>query len=151
MMARNPADFWKLAVFALAYALLSISAAAAPRSIDDCETIKQADAYNNCLATFGPAAHTGRTTATPTAPPLPDEATAPAETQSRGARSRSRPSDRESGQRSHRASRRIPPWLAARQAEGRRRAAGAHRISRGVTVLSHKNGRVRTIIDIRHR
>lgn len=27
---------------------------AAPRSIDDCEKIKEADAYNLCLAAFGP-------------------------------------------------------------------------------------------------
>ncbi|MGD9545852.1 MAG: hypothetical protein AB7F41_17050 [Methylocystis sp.] len=29
-------------------------ATAAPRSIDDCEAIKDADAYNRCLASFGP-------------------------------------------------------------------------------------------------
>jgi hypothetical protein len=29
-------------------------ALAAPRSIDDCEAIKEADAYNRCLASFGP-------------------------------------------------------------------------------------------------
>ncbi len=34
--------------------------AAAPRSIGDCEAIKQADDYNRCLASFGPVAHTGR-------------------------------------------------------------------------------------------
>lgn len=30
------------------------SAEAAPRSIDDCEKIKEAEAYNLCLASFGP-------------------------------------------------------------------------------------------------
>lgn len=39
------------AVFAL---LLAGPAAAAPRSIADCETIQEADAYNRCLASFGP-------------------------------------------------------------------------------------------------
>jgi hypothetical protein len=31
--------------------------AAAPRTIDDCEKITAADAYNKCLASFGPVAH----------------------------------------------------------------------------------------------
>lgn len=31
------------------------TAAAAPRSIADCETVRAADAYNLCLASFGPA------------------------------------------------------------------------------------------------
>ncbi len=31
-------------------------AAAAPGSINDCEKIQEADAYNQCLASFGPAA-----------------------------------------------------------------------------------------------
>ena len=30
------------------------TAEAAPRSIDDCEKIKEAEAYNLCLASFGP-------------------------------------------------------------------------------------------------
>jgi hypothetical protein len=30
---------------------------AAPRTIDDCEKIQAADAYNQCLAIFGPIAH----------------------------------------------------------------------------------------------
>jgi len=34
--------------------LLAAPAGAAPRSIDDCEAIKEADAYNRCLASFGP-------------------------------------------------------------------------------------------------
>ncbi len=33
---------------------LAAPALAAPRSIDDCEAIKEADAYNRCLASFGP-------------------------------------------------------------------------------------------------
>lgn len=42
--------------FALAAALLVVeAAAAAPRSIADCEGIEAADAYNRCLASFGPA------------------------------------------------------------------------------------------------
>jgi hypothetical protein len=31
---------------------------AAPRTINDCEKIEAADAYNRCLAAFGPVAHT---------------------------------------------------------------------------------------------
>ncbi|CCJ08349.1 Hypothetical protein BN69_2898 [Methylocystis sp. SC2] len=34
--------------------LFAAPALAAPRSIDDCEAIKDADAYNRCLASFGP-------------------------------------------------------------------------------------------------
>jgi hypothetical protein len=40
-----------LAVFA------AVPAAAEPRSIEDCEKIQAADAYNQCLASFGPVAH----------------------------------------------------------------------------------------------
>jgi hypothetical protein len=35
----------------------SVPAAAAPSSINDCEKIQEADAYNQCLASFGPVAH----------------------------------------------------------------------------------------------
>lgn len=35
-------------------AVLATPALAAPRSIDDCEAIKEADSYNRCLAAFGP-------------------------------------------------------------------------------------------------
>ncbi len=35
-------------------AVLATPALAAPRSIDDCEAIKEADSYNRCLASFGP-------------------------------------------------------------------------------------------------
>lgn len=35
----------------------SFPAVAEPRSIEDCEKIQAADAYNQCLASFGPVAH----------------------------------------------------------------------------------------------
>lgn len=35
-------------------AVLAAAALAAPRSIADCEKIQEADAYNRCLASFGP-------------------------------------------------------------------------------------------------
>lgn len=41
----------------LAFALAA-PAGAAPNSINDCEKIEAADAYNQCLAMFGPVAHT---------------------------------------------------------------------------------------------
>jgi hypothetical protein len=37
--------------------LFAAPLAAAPRSIADCEKIQSADAYNQCLASFGPVAH----------------------------------------------------------------------------------------------
>ncbi len=42
---------------------LALPAAAAPSSINDCEKIQAADAYNQCLATFGPVprGHLGST------------------------------------------------------------------------------------------
>ena len=39
---------------ALVACLMAVPALAAPRNIDDCEAIKEADAYNRCLASFGP-------------------------------------------------------------------------------------------------
>ncbi|MGH6795146.1 MAG: hypothetical protein ACREDH_08100 [Methylocella sp.] len=42
--------------FAAALIAASAHANAAPRSIDDCEQIQAADAYNRCLALFGPIA-----------------------------------------------------------------------------------------------
>ncbi|AZG75667.1 hypothetical protein EHO51_02315 [Methylocystis rosea] len=42
------------AVFFAASLLFAAPALAASRSIDDCEAIKEADAYNRCLASFGP-------------------------------------------------------------------------------------------------
>jgi hypothetical protein len=49
--ARN--DVLVLAV-TLFFAVLAVPALAAPRSIADCEKIQEADAYNRCLAAFGP-------------------------------------------------------------------------------------------------
>ncbi|MGH6837775.1 MAG: hypothetical protein ACREDT_03055 [Methylocella sp.] len=44
------------AVFAAALVAAPAQSKAAPRSIDDCERIQAADAYNQCLAIFGPVA-----------------------------------------------------------------------------------------------
>ncbi len=45
-------------IFSLMVAILVASPALAePRSIEDCEKIQAADAYNQCLASFGPVAH----------------------------------------------------------------------------------------------
>ena len=41
-------------LLAAGLALVPLFALAAPRSIKECEQIKQADAYNECLASFGP-------------------------------------------------------------------------------------------------
>jgi hypothetical protein len=49
--ARN--DVLVLAV-TLFFAVLAVPGLAAPRSIADCEKIQDADAYNRCLASFGP-------------------------------------------------------------------------------------------------
>ncbi|WP_146188352.1 hypothetical protein [Methylosinus sporium] len=43
-------------VFIACFAGFCLAAAAAPRNIGDCEQIQAADAYNRCLASFGPAA-----------------------------------------------------------------------------------------------
>lgn len=44
-------------LLALAATLAAVgTVSAAPRSIADCESIQAADAYNRCLASFGPAA-----------------------------------------------------------------------------------------------
>jgi len=40
-----------------AVSLGAAQAAEAPRTINDCEKIQAADAYNQCLASFGPVAH----------------------------------------------------------------------------------------------
>ncbi|MGQ0445915.1 MAG: hypothetical protein ACT4O2_12525 [Beijerinckiaceae bacterium] len=51
-------------VFVAALAAVPAQSKAAPRSIDDCEKIQAADAYNQCLAIFGPVARGhGRTLA----------------------------------------------------------------------------------------
>jgi hypothetical protein len=44
------------ALFAAALIAVPAQSKAAPRSIDDCERIQAADAYNQCLAIFGPVA-----------------------------------------------------------------------------------------------
>lgn len=44
------------ALFTTALFAVSVSTSAAPQTIDDCEKIQAADAYNQCLAIFGPAA-----------------------------------------------------------------------------------------------
>lgn len=44
------------AVFVAALVAASAQSKAAPRSINDCEKIQAADAYNQCLALFGPVA-----------------------------------------------------------------------------------------------
>lgn len=43
-------------VFVAALAAIPAHSQAAPRGIDDCEKIQAADAYNQCLAIFGPVA-----------------------------------------------------------------------------------------------
>jgi len=43
-------------VFIAALVVVPAQSKAAPRSIDDCEKIQAADAYNQCLALFGPLA-----------------------------------------------------------------------------------------------
>jgi hypothetical protein len=45
-----------LAFFAAALIVVSGQSKAAPRNIDECEKIQAADAYNLCLASFGPVA-----------------------------------------------------------------------------------------------
>jgi hypothetical protein len=44
----------RLPLLLLIAPLLAEPAGAAPRSIDDCEAIKDPNAYNLCLASFGP-------------------------------------------------------------------------------------------------
>jgi len=51
----------RLAIAAAALMLSLGVAHAAPRSIADCESISAPDAYNNCLASFGPTARGGGT------------------------------------------------------------------------------------------
>ena len=45
-----------LAFFTAALIVVSDQSIAAPRNIDECEKIQAADAYNLCLASFGPVA-----------------------------------------------------------------------------------------------
>ena len=44
----------KCACFALLLVMFALQAQAAPARIEDCEQVKGADAYNFCLASFGP-------------------------------------------------------------------------------------------------
>lgn len=47
-----------VAIFvALGLGLAATALSAAPKTIKDCEKIAAADAYNRCLAMFGPVAH----------------------------------------------------------------------------------------------
>jgi hypothetical protein len=46
-----------VALMALGFGSAAASLCAAPATIKDCEKIQQADAYNRCLASFGPVAH----------------------------------------------------------------------------------------------
>lgn len=48
-----------LGALALSACLTAAAQAAAPRTINDCEKIEAPDAYNQCLALFGPPAHKG--------------------------------------------------------------------------------------------
>ena len=54
-------------MFGLMLAVFAATPARAepPRTIADCEKIQAADAYNQCLASFGPAAHERNMTADP--------------------------------------------------------------------------------------
>ena len=45
---------WRRLAISALVALSFTPAIAAPRGIADCEAISQPDAYNNCLASFGP-------------------------------------------------------------------------------------------------
>ncbi len=54
--------------FALPLLLIAAPAAAEPKTINDCEAIQAADAYNQCLALFGPVAHEHALSAEPVGP-----------------------------------------------------------------------------------
>lgn len=49
----------RLAIATIVFALSLGFVQAAPKSIADCESISAPDAYNNCLASFGPTARGG--------------------------------------------------------------------------------------------
>jgi hypothetical protein len=49
-----------LGTVALGFGLAATMVWGAPRTIKDCEKIQAADAYNQCLASFGPVAHEHR-------------------------------------------------------------------------------------------
>ncbi len=54
---RNRLRYCALAAGLLLGGFFANAAAAQPKTINDCEKIQAADAYNQCLALFGPAAH----------------------------------------------------------------------------------------------
>ncbi|MCC0005873.1 MAG: hypothetical protein H6872_12285 [Methylobacteriaceae bacterium] len=87
----------------------------------------QADAYNRCLANFGPAAPGGGVSRE--IPVGADRAPAGAA-----------PAARRGG-------RAKPPWLAARQAEGRRRMMERRK---GI-VTERRGGRIRATIDLKRK
>ena len=116
-----------LAIAVAALLLAFAPAQAAPRSIGDCEKISEADAYNRCLAGFGPAAHGGR---------VSREIPAGADRAPIGVAPAAR-----------RAGRTKPPWLAARQAEGRRRMMER----RSGIVTERRGGRIRATIDLKRK
>jgi hypothetical protein len=47
-------------LLALGFGAAASLLCAAPRTIKDCDKIQAADAYNQCLASFGPVAHEHR-------------------------------------------------------------------------------------------
>lgn len=117
-----------LAIAIAALVLSCAPAMPAPRAISDCEKISEADAYNRCLASFGPAARGGGVSRETPA----GEASAP---------EAARPTAKRRGGRA------LPPWLAARQAEGRRRMMER----RTGIVTERRGGRVRAIIDLNRK
>lgn len=124
-MVHMPLEFFRLTLIgAVLAAFLAPPALAAPRSIGDCEAIRDADAYNACLASFGPVAHTGPTVGETPAARGREAIVAPAGQY--GARRRGR-RDRN----------------AARYSSIRRQG--------GLVVLRREGGRVRTTIDVRRR
>ena len=116
-----------LAIGLAALLLAFAPAHAAPGSISDCEKIAEADAYNRCLANFGPAARSGGVSRE--IPVGADRAPAGAA-----------PAARRGG-------RAKPPWLAARQAEGRRRMMERRK---GI-VTERRGGRIRATIDLKRK
>ncbi len=124
-MVHMPLEFFRLTLAgAVLVACLAPPVLAAPRSIGDCEAIRDADAYNACLASFGPVAHIGPTVGESPAASGREAIVAPAGQY--GARRRGR-RDRS----------------AARPSSIRRQG--------GVIVLRRDGGRVRTTIEIRRR
>ncbi len=54
--------------YALPFLFAATQALAEPKTINDCEAIQAADAYNQCLALFGPVAHEHALSAEPVGP-----------------------------------------------------------------------------------